>query len=88
MACKECKYPFSEAMYDTDAEVPHETRHEAVLKSFVGYCEAHPNERFWQALRNWSGFPFIFVARSKGCTTEQYENADLYDTFYWEGRDK
>jgi len=26
----------------------------AALISFNNYCEAHPEERFWQALRNWS----------------------------------
>jgi len=29
------------------------------LKSFVNYCLAHPQERFWQALRNFSNYPFI-----------------------------
>jgi len=24
------------------------------LSSFVSYCEAHPEQRFWQALRNWA----------------------------------
>lgn len=25
------------------------------VKSFLAYCVEHPEERFWQALRNWSG---------------------------------
>ena len=44
------------------------------LKSFVNYCREHPEERFWQALRNWSGHQVILAD-------------DLRDTFYWEGRD-
>lgn len=31
------------------------TRNSEKLASFVAYCESHPDERFWQALRNWSG---------------------------------
>jgi hypothetical protein len=39
---------------------PRESRSAAVLANFVEYCKAHPNQRFWQALRNWSGFRFIY----------------------------
>ena len=49
-------------------------RHEKLLKKFVAYCKAHPQERFWQALRNWSGVPFIF----------QGDGATVVDTFYFE----
>ncbi len=31
-----------------------ENRNNAVLADFVRYCEEHPQERFWQALRNWA----------------------------------
>lgn len=27
---------------------------EETLKSFIAYCEANPEQRFWQALRNWA----------------------------------
>ena len=30
------------------------------LESFLDYCEKNPAERFWQALRNWSGQDFVF----------------------------
>lgn len=38
------------------------------LKSFVQYCEANPELRFWQALRNWNQLwnpkeNFIIVAQ-------------------------
>ena len=36
------------------------THNSEVLASFAEYCKEHPDERFWQALRNWSGYPFIF----------------------------
>ena len=32
------------------------------LKSFMEYCEANPEMRFWQALRSWSGADFILKA--------------------------
>ena len=49
------------------------------LADFVAYCAAHPTERFWQALRNWSGRNFIFASDTKPPSA-------LDDTFYWEGR--
>lgn len=30
------------------------------LKNFIKYCEEHPEERFWQAVRNFSGSDFIY----------------------------
>jgi len=56
-------------------------RNEKVLDDFIRYCIMHPEERFWQALRNWSKFSFVFVATT-------HENSSLQDTFYWEGKDK
>lgn len=32
------------------------------LADFTRFCEMHPDLRFWQALRNWAGVRFIFVA--------------------------
>lgn len=59
------------------------TRNSKVLASFVKYCETHPHERFWQALRNWSEFPFIYAGEDK-----PYKRFPrwLHDTFYWEGK--
>jgi hypothetical protein len=37
-----------------------ENKNKEKLASFTAYCEAHPDERFWQALRNWSGYNFIY----------------------------
>jgi hypothetical protein len=48
-----------------------------LLESFTKYCEVHPEERFWQALRNWSGWPFI-IAMKERFTVNQF------DTFHWE----
>ncbi len=60
------------------------TRNSEVLKSFVAYCEAHPHERFWQALRNWTQYQFIYVSNDSPYTP--LEETILYDTFFWEGR--
>lgn len=59
-----------------------ETRNSEVLRDFVSYCETHPTQRFWQALRNWSGCPFVSVSAVK------LPGAVAEDTFNWEGRNK
>ena len=49
------------------------------LSDFIRYCKAHPSERFWQALRNWSEYNFVLVSNELPYNTQ-------HDTFYWEGR--
>ena len=51
-----------------------------LLIDFVYYCIKHPHERFWQALRNWSGADAIYYG---------YDKYDEFptDTFYWERKD-
>lgn len=56
------------------------TRNSEALQSFVDYCAHHPDERFWQALRNWSGQSFILASDREPTATH------LRDTFGWEGR--
>ena len=53
-----------------------------ILADFVAYCEAHPHERFWQALRNWAGWSFILASEKK------QDEPDLFDTFYWNSKSK
>jgi hypothetical protein len=50
------------------------------LKSFIDYCLAHPQERFWQALRNWSGYNFILRTN----TSKWFCEPLIEDTFYIE----
>lgn len=50
------------------------------LNKFIRYCKENPEERFWQALRNWSGYLKIYG---------EYENKEVddvvvEDTFYLE----
>ena len=66
-----------------------------LLNSFRSYCLAHPEQRFWQALRNWAGLAFVVAIPRDGCLDivrlfeEARENdlGDMRDTFHWEGRD-
>jgi predicted RNA-binding protein with PUA-like domain len=51
-----------------------------LLDDFTEYCRARPSERFWQALRNWSGRNFIMA-----CDIKHGIPGD--DTFYWKSRD-
>ena len=52
------------------------SRNTKVLQSFVSYCTKHKEQRFWQALRNWSNFPYVYV----------FDGVDYLDTFYWENK--
>lgn len=61
-------------------------RNQIVLDSFVEYCKQHPNERFWQCLRNWCGANYIFT--SSGYDIDKNEVIGADDTFYWEEKDK
>ena len=45
------------------------------LESLTKYCLEHPDERFWQALQNWSEYAFIFGTKTGFVK-------DLEDTFY------
>jgi len=48
-------------------------KNKTLLKSFTAYCNANPDQRFWQALRNWSGYCAIAGENEKG---------EVEDTFY------
>lgn len=58
------------------------------LSSFIRYCVNHPQERFWQALRNWSDYNFILASdiAPVDLTAPCYVEGDTRDTFYLEGR--
>lgn len=53
-----------------------------LLNSFVHYCIRNPELRFWQALRNWSGYSFIYA--SDATPFNIADNHLLKDTYYWE----
>lgn len=56
------------------------SRNQKLLASFSEYCLANPNERFYQALRNWSGNRFILKADGLDFDTGKYTG--IKDTFY------
>lgn len=54
-----------------------------LLKDFGIYCSNHPDERFWQALRNWMGVRYIYISND---TVTYMPN--IKNTYYFEGKDK
>jgi len=58
-------------------------KNQKLLKDFTNYCKAHPEERFWQALRNWARIPFLMISRNG-----RFNYDDLEDTFYFERKDR
>jgi hypothetical protein len=61
------------------------TRNSEQLDSLVEYCQAHPNQRFWQALRNWSGWQHVLVSNDSDFVLGQVTTGKIRDTFDWEG---
>jgi hypothetical protein len=60
-------------------------KNKKLLSDFTEYCAKNPNLRFWQALRNWCGYNFVYLSN------EQTIEPGIFDTFYWEtknGKDK
>lgn len=59
------------------------------LYSLCDYCLQHPEERFWQALRNWS-FQYYKDEFPDGTKPEihyifaGFDQEACEDTFYWE----
>ena len=65
-----------------------DNRNKELLEDFSQYCASHPNERFWQALRNWSKRRFIYVSDIPLNQADNLKEANewLEDTFYWENK--
>jgi hypothetical protein len=59
-----------------------ESKNVRLLLEFQRYCLQHPEERFWQALLNWSG---VYKISADDVTDEGIRMFNV-DTFYWEGR--
>lgn len=58
-----------------------DNKNRIVLMSFINYCASHPDERFWQALRNWVRVPTIAVIKRDEASGFDH----VTDTFLWEG---
>lgn len=61
-----------------------QSKNSVLLKDFVQFCEEHPDQRFYQALRNWMQVPFLLV----GQLGYEEEIKKIQDTFYWEGKNE
>lgn len=51
-----------------------ENKNIKTLEDLTSYCNLHPEERFWQALRNWVEADAVFLE----------SDGESVDTFYWE----
>ena len=66
---------------------------ENIQEDFINYLKEHPDERLWQALRNWSGHDFIFAGnlsnRLGGTEHAIVDGVKTYvkDTFYFGGKE-
>jgi len=56
------------------------------LSSFILYCQNHPEERFWQALQNWSGYSAIMAIDKVGGRGAGGIVNQTHNTFYIKGR--
>lgn len=64
----------------SDADESAASKNVEAVRGFTEFCKAHPDYRFWQSLRNWSGARFIFARTYGDCV-----GGNLIDTFYLEG---
>lgn len=63
----------------------HGSKNSKVLAEFMKYCYDHPEMRFWQALRNWSG-SFYILAAKEIVSGHDKVRVGTYDTYYEEGK--
>ena len=61
-----------------------DNKNEKTLADFTEYCLDHPQQRFWQALRNWSNYDFIYGSNKPDNMSEVMSDEYLEDTYYKE----
>ena len=62
-----------------------QSKNELLLEQFTEYCANHPEERFFQALRNWMETGYLLVADG---TDKDDKFTGIEDTFYWDDKGK
>lgn len=62
---------------------PKQSKNADLLVDFIRFCGKHPEMRFWQALRNWSGFHSVFVGQVEVEDLSKVQLLGLEDTFYF-----
>ena len=60
------------------------SKNKNLMIEFQNYCIDHPDERFWQALRNWAKVERIYATRF----SEDDDDTLVEDTFYWNKKNK
>ena len=56
------------------------SKNSTTLDSFTDYCRQNPDQRFWQALRNWIEADFVLLVRD---TTHEELNKKLGADINW-----
>lgn len=56
-----------------------ENKNKKVLEEFVAYCNSHPEQRFWQALRNFMQVATINIVDIDGEASDTYYFEDKFD---------
>lgn len=65
-------------------------RSSQMLEAFTAYCALNPEQRFFQALRNWMKVDALLAWKNQhphSCWTEYerpFRDMGAEDTFYWE----
>lgn len=54
------------------------TRNSEALASFTQYCEDNPDQRFWQALRNWSDYAYVLGFNGDAHALQEYLDNAYY----------
>lgn len=62
------------------------SKNELLLEQFTEYCANHPEDRFFQALRNWMERGYLLVSDGTDLGNGKYTECE--DTFYWDDKDK
>jgi len=57
------------------------SKNEKLLVELIAYCQAHPEQRFWQAVRNWANVSHLFIGELDMKTLKPI---NLKDTYYFE----
>jgi hypothetical protein len=42
-------------------KVPKLSKSQKLAREFVAYVDENPDQRFWQAIRNFTGSPYVFI---------------------------
>jgi hypothetical protein len=64
-----------------------EIKDQKLKMSFIDYLEKHPEQRFWQAVRNWAKVHFVLTSThfDPDMLNQKFmkdKDAEIKDTFY------